>query len=286
MFLIFLACTSDKESSISSDDSGSPAAADCSGGGVLFTPEGGVTESWDVSGGSSGSPVMKQVTENGVVTVCGGTSYVTMDVTATSLVVSGDTSGERPVLSGGGIGEVIQMLTSGSTLIVEDVDLIEGYGCLGAAVLVGDIPGCVPEAITPVTSAVELHRVGVHLNDYNTGGGAVGLTGDSTLLLDDTEISGNIGHGVYAINADVTCIGSTASRAGMWGNEKFGIWMEAKDSDRSYTLDSQSCDFGVGDEENGFWDVQLQNDYDLRYDDDATFTCDVVTKLCTPEGHQ
>lgn len=105
-------------------------------------------------------------------------------------------------------------------------------------------------------------------------------------MLDNTEISGNIGHGVYAINADVTCIGSPESRAGMWGNEKFGIWMEAKDTDRSYTLDSQSCDFGVNDEENGFWDVQLQNDYDLRYDDDATFNCDVVTKSCTPEGHQ
>ena len=97
--------------------------------------------------------------------------------------------------------------------------------------------------------------------------------------MENTRISENEGHGVYAQEASVACTGTPSDRSGSWGNTKYGIWTEFMDTEE-YTTTSSGCDFGEGAEDNGFEDVMFNHDMGFEYGDDATFSCSSLTQSC------
>ena len=150
---------------------------------------------------------------------------------------------------------------------------------MGSAIRAASVSECSRDGISPVAVHLELSGVNIFGNHYDVGGGAVGITHGGSLVMENTVISENEGHGVYAQEASVACTGTPSDRSGSWGNTKYGIWTEFLDTEE-HTTTSSGCDFGEGAEDNGFEDVMFNHDLGFKYGDDATFSCSTLTQTC------
>ncbi len=170
-------------------------------------------------------------------------------------------------------------IVSPVTLLIEDLEITGGHGCVGGAVRAAVLTVCDPTGITAVPVDLTLRRVDIHDHTYDMGGGAVGITQGSTLLVEESNIYHNEGHGVYSLAADVHCVGRTDGRFGIWGNVKNGVYMQLADS-ADHTISGQDCDFGDGDDDNGNFDMSFLDLMNQDYGEDATFTCSSANLAC------
>lgn len=284
--LLFLAaCTStqkDSDSSPSTDDSTGGGGTDCAEGGSLYlvAEDGSETDlSAEVLAGTAAAPAAITLSSPGTVHICPGTWYVTLSVQAASMAFVGESGASRPLLSAGEKGVVIDIPTDGASASFTGFDITGGKGCLGSAIRAASIPECSRDGISPVAVSLQLSDMKIYGNTYDVGGGAIGITHGSSLVMENTEISGNDGHGVYAQEANVQCTGSPSDRSGSWGNTKYGFWLEFFDA-AEHTMTSAGCDFGAGAEDNGFEDVMFNNVIGFEYGDDVNFSCSSLTQTC------
>ncbi len=178
------------------------------------------------------------------------------------------------VLDGGGAGTLIRLRTNGASLTVEDLTLTGGLACFGSVVLAADMAeDCSPGAGN-LDTAITMRRVDITGNAYETGGGTIGVVGGS-VTLEDTRIADNQGHGVFAVDADVSCSGSTGMDAGLHDNSKSGVWMMPTVDAR--TLTSSVCDWGNNAQE----DVRIGEELSFDgFGEDASFSCDSLAGTC------
>ncbi|MDP2310035.1 MAG: hypothetical protein Q8P18_28715 [Pseudomonadota bacterium] len=270
-----LACTN----GATKDDT---AQADDSAAGRDFTlaVEGGGTVDYsaEAAAGTEAAPAAIVLDQPGVLTVGAGTWFVMLDVTVPLTIVGAGSVDALPVLSAGGKGVVISV-SAPVALTVEDIAITGGFGCLGQAIRSGVVLECNRESVTAVPVDLTLRRVDIHDNVFDIGGGAVGVTAGSTVLVEDSNIHENTGHAIYGQMADVTCRGVTGAQAGLWGNGKNGVWIEIFD-DSPHSIVSENCDFGEGASDNGHDDVGFNETLAMDYGDDATFTCDSASSVC------
>jgi hypothetical protein len=261
---------------------------------VFESASGGDTDITDeLSGGSSGSPKSWSTSDDGTLRFCGGDWTVSMDFESSDLTIIGDDGFDTPVIRGGGVINQINLLKSGATVLLENLEFTEGYNCWGSvvrAVDAGDLyvdgnlvaEGC-DYIYEPVSVDLTLQDVLIYGNDFpeELGGGMLGVT-ESVVTLNSTLISDNQGHGIVALNSDVICNGDSSIAAGIQDMTKNGVWMMGDDlaEQSSYTTTSNSCDWGG----NGYNDV-LMGDVDgpggySDFGDDASFVCDSSSMSC------
>ena len=263
----------------SAGDSGGTTDACAGKAGWLEATGGGITDlTADLSAGTAAAPAAIPLTTPGVVHLGPGTWYAAFSVNTAAMSFVAE-AGARPVLSGGNVAVVVDIPTDGASVTLTGFDITEGKGCLGSAVRAASIPECNRDGVAPVAANVTLTDMHIYGNTYDIGGGAVGITHGSSLVMTDTEISHNDGHGVYVQEGHVTCTGSTGDRAGSWANTKYGVWVEFFDGG-SWTVQSTGCDFGADAEDNGYEDVMFNHDAGFEYGDDVTFSCDSATLGC------
>lgn len=252
---------------------------DCAvGEGVRFTAADGAVSDWTAAfaAGTPGAPAQVSIEQDGVVEVCGGTWYVLMDVRAADLVLRGDDRVSAPVLHGGGAGGLIQLRTPGSRFVAEDLRFTGGLACFGSVLTAADMAEPCDQDAQPIAAEVTFRRSQLSGNAYEIGGGVVGVVG-GTVLLEDTLIADNEGHGVFALAADVTCTGSADVEAGLKDNSKSGVWIAEPGQEAGYSLRSTSCDWGG----NGQEDVRLHQETTFDgFGADATFSCDARSLTC------
>ena len=282
MFILAtLACTDAAETGDSAtDDSAVPGDTSETGDvGLLLTMSDGSTlDLTDTAqAGVEGAPAALTIDQAGTLSVGPGTWFVQLTATA-PLTIRGTTGA---ILSGGGTGIVIDLPGPNTPLIVEDLEITGGYGCLGSAIRSGFFEGgiCARDTVVAAANDITLRGVDIHHNVYETGGGAVGVTEGSSVVVIDSNIRENDGHAVYGQMSDVSCTGSTAAHAGFWANTKYGVWVEIYDGS-AHTITSDTCDFGVDAESNGYEDVAINTDLLVNYGDDATFACSSTTNTC------
>ena len=265
--------------STDTDDSGTSGTDACTGkAGWLEASSGGITDlTPELSAGTAAAPAAIPLTTPGTVHLCPGTWYAAFSVNTAA--ISFVAAAGRPVLSGGNVAVVIDVPTDGASVTLTGFDITEGKGCLGSAVRAASIPECNRDGVAPVAASLTLTDMHIYGNTYDIGGGAVGITHGSSVVMTDTEISHNDGHGVYVQEGNVTCTGSTANRAGSWANTKYGFWVEFFDGG-AWTLQSTGCDFGADAEDNGYEDVMFNHDAGFEYGDDVNFTCSSATLGC------
>ena len=99
----------------------------------------------------------------------------------------------------------------------------------------------------------------------------------------ETEISNNVNAGIYMHYGDVECFGSTAGPYGSWGNSTYGIYNYVSANTFQNYIISDTCDFGVGANDNGSHDIVLNinnNNSYYSYGDDESFVCQMVNGMC------
>jgi hypothetical protein len=121
----------------------------------------------------------------------------------------------------------------------------------------------------------------------NVGGVFVGVFGATASgAIDGVSVAHNSavslgGGGAVADGATFTCTGDTATSAGFFANTDSAGGAGFVVSDATFTADL--CDFGTtaGGDDNGDYDVVIDDSYAYRYGDDASFACDAT--LCGTE---
>ena len=262
-----------------SGDGSADVTADCAGAeGVWFTAADGTVEDWTATfaSGSAGAPVEVMVERDGVVDVCGGTWVVNLTVSAASLTVRGDATRSAPTLDGGGSGPIIDLTTVGSRLVVEDLTLTNARACFGSGIRGADFSAECDREAGPLGADVTVRRSHLHGLTYDIGGGAIGTAG-STVVVEDTLIANNEGHGVFAVATDVRCSAASGLDAGMRDNTKSGVWVADPTPEAGNSLVSEGCDWGG----NGQEDVRLGGEtYFNDFGQDARFQCDALALTC------
>jgi hypothetical protein len=258
---------------------GAAAALDCaSAEGVRFTAADGSISDWTAAfaAGADGAPALITVEEDGVVDVCGGTWFVALDVSASDLVLRGDARVSAPVLDGGGSGPLIQLRSNGARFVAEDLSFTGALACFGSVLTAADMAEPCDQAAQPLDADITFRRSHLYANAYELGGGVVGVSG-GLVLLEDSLVAANEGHGVFGIAADITCTGSSAVDAGVMDNSKTGVWIADPGADAGYALVSAGCDWGG----NGQEDVRLDGEtYFDGFGADASFSCDARSLTC------
>ena len=262
-----------------SGGSGETAELDCaSQEGVRFVSADGTIQdrTQEFAAGSAGAPASIAIDQDGVLEVCGGTWNVLLDVRSADLVLRGDARVSQPVLSGGGSGPIIQVRTPGARFVAEDLDFTGAIACFGSVLTAADMAVPCDQEALPVQADITFRRSRLVGNAFDFGGGVVGVTG-GIVTLEDTLISDNDGHGVFALGGDVRCTGSAEVEAGLKNNSKSGVWISEPGQDAGRTLVSEGCDWGG----NGQDDVRLDTEtYFTGFGDDADFTCDAIALTC------
>ncbi len=114
------------------------------------------------------------------------------------------------------------------------------------------------------------------------GGGVITHGWQSWMSFDNTPVYDNIGTALYAYESSMDCYGGEEDRGGFWANSSYGLYFfEVSGTNR--TITSDACDFGVGHEDNGGYDVYLYGSggssyYD--YGDDEAFECESLLGYC------
>jgi len=265
------------DTAVGGGDSGS--VLDCSiAEGVRFTATDGSVTDWTgaFAAGTDGAPALINVDRDGVLEVCGGTWFVMLDVSADDLVLRGDTRVSAPVLDGGGSGPLIQLRSSRARFVAEDLSFTGALACFGSVLTAADMAEPCDQAAQSLDADITFRRSHLHSNAYELGGGVIGVSG-GVVLLEDSLVSDNEGHGVFGIAADITCTGSSAVDAGVMANSKSGVWIADPGENAGYALVSAGCDWGGNVQE----DVRLDGEtYFNGFGADASFSCDARSLTC------
>jgi hypothetical protein len=263
LVLVLAACTGDPQVDDTDSDT---AVGDCPTGTAWFQ-------------GSEGDPsdVTSELDaltldQDGTLTFCGGEHAVQLDVSA-NVTLRTDPAFDRAVLTAANDTHVY-LTKSGIDLTVEDLDFTGGNNCWASAILGAVVSECDRLEFEPITADIVLRRTHMYGNTFDTGGGVVAITGDTTLTLEESFISDNEGHGIFAVNANMVC-----TNGGVHDNTKTGIWsVQNEDAAGTYTIDSTSCDWSGA----GYNSVILDFDQAITFDfgEDATFACDSGSQSC------
>lgn len=282
LLALLSACGDKADSAVPGGDDtggGSGATLDCATAeGVQFTAADGTVEDWTAAfaAGAAGAPADVLVDRDGVLEICGGTWVVNLSVTAADLVLRGDASVSSPVLDGGGGGPIVDLTTQGARLVVEDLALTGAKACFGSAIRAADFATECDREAGPLGADVTVRRAHLHGLTFDIGGGAIGTAG-SSVLVEDSLIADNEGHGVFAVATDVRCTAAAGMDAGMHDNTKSGVWLAEPGQAAGNTVVSEGCDWGS----NGQEDVRLGEDtYFNDFGPDASFVCDAIAGVC------
>lgn len=223
--------------------------------------------------GTETEPASLLFDEPGQLSIGPGTWFLQMELSASIRMI-----GDHSVLSAAGTGVVIDV-TAPSTLTVENLAITGGYGCLGAAIRAAILSECTREAVTAVPIDLFLKNVDIYGNDFDTGGGAVGVSNGSTVSVESSIIHENKGHAIYGMSADVTCTGDSERHFGLWDNDYNGVMVEVFDGTPHF-IESNGCDFGVFSRDNGHDDVGFGDAHGWKFGNDVSFRCDSDTLSC------
>jgi hypothetical protein len=283
--------------------SGTWTAAEEAGLASHFGPDGAFQEdlSADLAAGTSAAPVMVALPAEGTLQICAGTWYAGLVASAgAELAVVGQGGSAEVILDTAGREGFNPLVVDGAQLEVRGLTLYRGggqscsYGSCGGAIYVVDDggPSLLQLEDLVMSGSFNWYGPGIYasgsveisisdsLISGNSGyvSGGLWLMDGATLSMEGSQISGNSavnsGAAVYLRDAELTCLGSAGTAAGVHSNSTVYPGLgQVVVVDSGGALRSELCDWGEGATENSYWDISA-GDTIYSYGNDETFTCD------------